>query len=387
MHNLAGSMILGSLRRRARRSAITFAGVAFAVAAMVVLGAIMIGVGDAMIRNSVAIHTGHVHAAWPPDQQVDRQALQRIEQLPYLHMALWRKRHEGVLDRGSKQVTALLEGVQRNREQSESVVPQKLTAGSYLPEENTLVLGSALAARLCAHVGDEVIFRPLAGSPLQLRVSGVFETGIEALDVRLIYARYENVPGPADELTLFLNSPADAEMAADQLRCLLPVNAQVQTWRQALPELVQLISLNHVSMNIVLALTLLVLAFAVSNTVFLSVSERTHEFGILKAMGIRPGELAALVLAETLALVSVAAALGVGLGWIGAALWGQWGLNLAAWTSANPHFIASGVIYPRVDLARLLLPAVTALACGLLASLPPALRAGRISVVEALRSL
>jgi ABC-type antimicrobial peptide transport system permease subunit len=163
--------------------------------------------------------------------------------------------------------------------------------------------------------------------------------------------------------------------------------AAVQTWRQTMPELVQLISLNQVSINVVLGLALLILAFGVSNTAFMSVGERTREMGILKAMGARPMQIAAGVLGETLAMVFLAGLVGVALGAAAAHVWSLVGLDLGRWTSANRHFLLSGVIYPRTTAYAVLLPGLVAVACGLLAGILPAVRAARINVVQALRWL
>jgi len=62
----------------------------------------------------------------------------------------------------------------------------------------------------------------------------------------------------------------------------------------------------------------------------LSVVERRREFGILKAVGWTPGNIAMMVLVESVFLSLVGAILGVALGWAG--LVGQRGT--LAWTSA-----------------------------------------------------
>jgi predicted permease len=100
-----------------------------------------------------------------------------------------------------------------------------------------------------------------------------------------------------------------------------------------------------------------------------SVSGRTREFGIRMAIGSRPRDVLAGVLAEGAVLAGIGivagAALGVGLARIARAL-------LAGAEAADPFAIG---------LAALLL-AITAVA----ASLGPAVRASRVDVVEALRA-
>ena len=375
------------LRWRLRKVAVTFAGVAFAVAALVVLESIMIGVGDTMIRNAVEVSSGHVHAEWPAGVTVADDLVARAEAIPSVRAALRRNRAVGTLAANNNLVPVTLRGVDPDRERSETIFADTVTEGEYLSRPGDLLIGSHAAARLGLSVGDEVSFLRGPLGPLEFRVGGIFSIGSRYLDEKMGFVRREDLPDGDGLLTLFLENPEVADAAAAALADIAPPQADVMTWEELLPELVQLIGLNRVSMNVVLTLALLILAFGVANTVFVSVSERTREFGVMLAMGARPWGLIRLVLAETFMLVCAAGLAGVALGAGVSALWAQWGLDLSRWTSKNPYFIVSGVVYPRLTVDSLILPLVVAAICGLLAGWFPARRAGRINVVDALRNL
>lgn len=83
-----------------------------------------------------------------------------------------------------------------------------------------------------------------------------------------------------------------------------------------MPELEQLTRLNLVSMAIVIVLVVVILAAGVSNTVLVSVLDRYHDFGILKALGTTPWEILRLIVLET-TLLALAA--------------GPWGWRWAGW--------------------------------------------------------
>ena len=53
-----------------------------------------------------------------------------------------------------------------------------------------------------------------------------------------------------------------------------------------MPDLVQLIHLNEISMRLILLLVFALVGFGISNTFVLTLVERYREFGILKAMGL-----------------------------------------------------------------------------------------------------
>jgi putative ABC transport system permease protein len=381
MFGLMLTMIGRSLVRRSSRWAVTFSSVAFATAALVVLASIMVAVGDVMIRNTVAIHTGHVWVTAPSGQQWGPD----VERLAHVRTVLPRKTCEGMLRRSERQVGSTLYAVRPERERRESVVPAKIKAGAFLPGPRSIAIGSAMAERLGARLGDEIEFVQSSGTVLVFRVGGLFSTGIEALDSRTAWVDANDLPGPFNEAAIFLDSPDAAQATAKALRGLVPAECRVVTWEEALPELVQLISLNQVSMNVVLVLALLILAFGVSNTAFMSVTERTREMGILKAMGLRPAEVTLWILAEMLLLVVGAGIAGVAVGYAATEVWSRVGLDLGRWTSENRHFLITSVVRPRATPASLVLPGLVGSACGLIGAVVPAWRAGRINVIKALR--
>ena len=374
------------ITRRFRRSAVTCAGVALAVASLVTLEAIMQGVTDAMITNSVALHHGHLNTSWPDGAGVDAAA--NLEgTLTEARGILPRRRAAGMLVNAKRQVSTLITGVDRHAEAARTVVAGKIIAGDYLTEPGTIVLGAPAAEMLGVSVGQDVEFWRKDSGAARFRVGGLYETGVERLDVQMCFVRRGDLHVGDAEIAVFLSPGADVDAAAARLGATLPAGARVATWRQSLAGVVQLTGLNRVAANVVLALALLILAFGVANTMYISVNDRTHEFGVLKAMGVTPRGIALLVQAETLGLVALAGLAGAALGAGVSGLWSTTGLDLSRWTSANPHFIASGVVTPRLVARSIVLPVLVALACGLLAGALPARRAGRISVVRALRMI
>lgn len=123
---------------------------------------------------------------------------------------------------------------------------------------------------------------------------------------------------------------------------------------------------------VILAIMLLVLG----NTIAMGVRERTHEYGVLKAIGFRPGHIAAFVLGEA-TLVSLA---GGGLGLALSYPIVQKGLG-GLLRSQMPQFFP-GFRIPSVVIAAAI---VFAVLLGLLAAAIPAVRASRLKVTDALR--
>lgn len=116
------------------------------------------------------------------------------------------------------------------------------------------------------------------------------------------------------------------------------------------------------------AVTLLIGAAGIANMTLVAVLQRTREIGLRRSLGARPKDVVVQFLAESAMLGLLGGLIGTALGnlvVIGTALANAWTALLDPW----------------VTLGAPLLGAVT----GLLAGLFPALRAARISPVEALR--
>jgi putative ABC transport system permease protein len=110
-----------------------------------------------------------------------------------------------------------------------------------------------------------------------------------------------------------------------------------------------------------------------SNILFVSVAERTREFGLRKAIGATPGSIVMLVLVEAVTLASLAGYVGMVLG-VGVVE------AVRRWLPENEY-----VRDPSVDLRAVLLALAAITIAGLLAGLFPARRAARIEPIVALR--
>lgn len=120
-------------------------------------------------------------------------------------------------------------------------------------------------------------------------------------------------------------------------------------------------------------LTLLTGMVGISNIMFVTVKERTHEIGIRRAIGARPAKILTQVIAEAVAITLVFGYMGIVLGMIV--------------TQVIAHFVEeTGVLHnPTVSISIALEVTAFLTVAGALVGLFPALRALKIKPVEALR--
>ena len=127
-------------------------------------------------------------------------------------------------------------------------------------------------------------------------------------------------------------------------------------------------------LNLITALLVLAVIIAllgIVNTLALSVAERTREIGLLRAIGMRRGQVGQLVAAEAVIIAVLGAVLGTALGLgLGAAL-------AAAITRSQQLTVA-------IPAGQIVAYVAAAAAAGLLAAIAPARRAARMNMIAAI---
>ena len=121
------------------------------------------------------------------------------------------------------------------------------------------------------------------------------------------------------------------------------------------------------------AISLLVGGIGIMNIMLVSVTERTREIGLRKALGARKADILIQFLTESSVLSLIGGIIGICLGWLIAFVVGR----IAAANNAQ--------INPSIGLDTILLATLFSTAVGLFFGLYPANRAANLEPVEALR--
>ena len=128
--------------------------------------------------------------------------------------------------------------------------------------------------------------------------------------------------------------------------------------------------------------TLLSGIVGVSNIMLITVKERTHEFGIRKALGAKPYSILTLIIAESIAITTF-------FGYIGmiAGIAVTEYMNVVAGEQVVDVGVASATVFvnPTVDLHIAIQATLTLIVAGTLAGFFPARKAVMIRPIEALR--
>ncbi len=129
------------------------------------------------------------------------------------------------------------------------------------------------------------------------------------------------------------------------------------------------------------AISLLVGAIGIANTMFMSVMERTRLIGILKSIGTRNSEIMKLFLTESGIIGLMGGLLGIFLGFIVVGIISSVGFNIMGIGRMGTN-TSVAIVTPELILFALLFSTIIGIASGLI----PARNAANLQVVEAMRS-
>ena len=247
-------------------------------------------------------------------------------------------------------------------------------------------------------VGDELT---LLGSGLDgsfaamiVTIVGVFESGIPDLDrnvAQMPLGTFQDMfymDGAGHQIVLFADSLGSVESLRRRVEPLLPPDESfvVLDWDALEPGLKQAIQADISSAFFMYFILVILVAFSVLNTQLMSVLERTREFGIVMALGLKPGRLGRLVMLETALMGFVGLALGALVGGLVTAWFTSNGLALPGMEEMAAQFNLPARVYPSVNIPSLLIGPVVVFLFTLLAAAYPALRLHRTNIVAAMRA-
>ncbi len=257
------------------------------------------------------------------------------------------------------------------------VTPARLAveSGSAALGPGDLLVQHTAAAQLGWRVGTTLAGQYPDRTTVTLRVAGIFADS-ETVNRPYILSPTSYLPHTSEALIQKAYVDLDdAGQAAirDRVRAALSAypNIQLKDRQDAKDDARK--NVNQ-ALNVImglLALSIVIAALGIVNTLGLSVIERTREIGLLRAVGMSRGQVRSMIRYESVIIALFGAALGLALG---IAL--GWALQKAMSTQV-PNVLS-------IPVARLGLYLVAAIAIGVLAALWPAWRAARMNVLHAI---
>jgi len=394
-----------NLGRKWQRTLVTTGAMAFAGFMMIFYAALMDGLLKAMERNAVEMNLGdiQIHA---PGYRNDPDLYNRIENSEDLlsrlradgFSAAPRLYGFGLAAAGSASAGVQLRGVDLKYESTVTQIHRHLLEGSWLTASDPkgVVIGRKLARTLGVETGREIVVVSQAadGSMANelFHVRGILKSVGEGLDrgglfmAGTTFRTLMVVPDGAQEIALLLPEPAtDLGAAAGRVRRLAP-GLEVRTWRQLQPVVANIIDLSRASLIFILLITYTAIGMVVLNAMLMSVFERIREFGVLKAIGVSPFQVTALIYTEAILQVAAACLVAIAAGVPVSLYYQHHGIDLSAWMSTGTiaGVALDPIWYCRVTLSSIVTPVIYLFAVASLAVIYPTIKAAVIPPIKAI---
>jgi len=406
--NIVFRLAWRNLWRHPRRTWLTTGAMVFSNILLVFMISLQFGMYGLMIDNALQVFTGHiqVQASGYNEDKKMRQTVPDI--IPLANSIRTTLNSETVAARGWAFALASSEdrsfgigiyGVEPEFEAQVSNIPGLVSDGRYLETDNAaeIVVGSVLARNLHVKVGDELT---LLGSGLDgsfaaavVNIVGIFDSGVNDIDRNIA-----EIPLRLFQETFFMEGGGhQIVVVGDGLEAVPAIRSTVQSmlpddsdlvvldWDEIQPGLKQAIQADMSSSFFMYLVLVILVSFSVLNTQLMSVLERTREFGIVMALGLRPGRLGRLVLLETAMMGLIGAILGAAAGGLLTSWFTSHGLAFPGMDEMAARFNLPARMYPEVNVLTLSAGPAVVFVFTMLAAIYPALRLRWQNPVDAMR--
>jgi len=273
-----------------------------------------------------------------------------------------------------------------------------------------LVIGAQLAKNMKVNPGDELVLVTQAadgsiGNALY-RIAAVLkplEPNFDRMGVLMSIEAYQQLMYLQDgfhELAIKVDEMKELNAIQqsvtnrlDQLKKIKPLDelggeAVVRNWRQLSPAVADMLEMSKAFVFIIGFIIISLASLGMLNTMLMAVHERTHEFGILLAIGMKRRWLLVMVLVESFFLALVSAVVGSLIGLVINDYFEKYGIDFSR--SMPDGYDWAGLVFEPV-MKGYLLPGDLLMAClmmiivTMLASLIPSWRTVRLKPAEVMR--
>jgi putative ABC transport system permease protein len=297
---------------------------------------------------------------------------------------------------GEKTTGVRIIGINPEREDATTGFSRKIVQGrNFSPQPSReAIVGRGLASILSAGLNEEIVLVTQAadgslGNELY-RIIGILDSGDENADRSAFYLHIRDAQDllvlgtRIHEIAITVFKLQETRPATAAIRRVVADPAlSVEPWQVFARSFYVAMKADMQGTWVSLFIIVLIVAVGVLNTVLMSVLERQREYGLLKAVGTRPGAIVRLVLAEVgiLALFSIAlgAAMGFGLN----SFLTQHGLHLSnplTWGGMRFEILKS-----EINARSFYIPCLTVFFSAVFVGFFPALKAARTDPAKSLR--
>jgi len=393
--------------RNPRRTTVILIAVIIGVWNMIFSGALMRGIEVGMIKNGIATLTGNIQIhqkGYRNDPAIensitDVKAVEAVLKKLLPSNAHWtsRVRVSAIASNARHSGGVTLVGIDPAREAQVSFIGQAVTQGRYLAPDDTygIIVGRALLDKFETKIGRKLVVmsqtsdRDIASRAF--RIVGIFSAEMQSTEKQFVFVTNSaarqmlKLKNEVSEYAIVLPDNLDNGQLATALQSALPADQyEVSTWRDLLPMLNAYLKLSDGFIYVWYIVIFIAMGFGIVNTTLMAVFERMREFGLLKALGMKPLWIIRAVLTEVFLILLIGMFVGNILAFLNVLALSGSGIDLSALAAGAEYAGMSRILFPVIYTRDAIIANLVVFILGLLVCLYPAAKAARFTPVEAL---
>ena len=397
------SLAWRNLWRNKRRTSVILFAMILGIWAMIVTAAFMRGMAIQVLDDTVKNLNGHIqiHDKKYLDDPVIENSFnanknQLIESLQHTDIQYWttRLRVPAIISSERDTSSVVLIGINPEAEAQLSFLKSSMSEGDYFnnADESGIIIGKKMAENLETRLGKRVV---IMSQNLQneiadrgVRITGIYDTPTEGMETGFAFITRKtaekllDVSKLSSEIVIITQSLEHVSPVLNDLQNKNP-ELDVQAW-DTLQPLTKLIVEMYVDFQYIWHLIVfLAMSFGIINTLLMTIFERTREFGLFQALGLKPRFILAQVWTEALFMLIIAILIGNLISWFTVLSTGD-GIDVSAFAEGMEFAQLSNIIPFIIVREDLILANVIVITLGLLTSLYPAWRASRLVPANAI---
>lgn len=299
--------------------------------------------------------------------------------------------------RNSRGVTIF--GIEPGVEETMSFYGDNYAQGEGLKkgERGGIVIGESMAETFKIRLGQKIILmsQDIHGEIASgvFRLKGVFIAEMESAEKQNVFISKEDANRLLDTGQSISNisvilpdhemSEATTLLLKDKIKSS---EVDVRDWKTILPIAESNISTIGTMIYLWALVIFTGMGIGIVNTTLMAILERTQEFGLLKALGMRPSTIVKGIILESAVLLLLGIALGNILGIATALILNKVGLDFSVFAQGAEAMNFPRYIYPEFIIQDALITNSIVCVLGLLVCLYPAIKASKITPIEAMSS-
>jgi putative ABC transport system permease protein len=302
----------------------------------------------------------------------------------------------GLAGAGDKSAGVRIIGIDPAREARTTRFDRTIVKGRAFagPEAREAILGRGLADILEAGLGDEIVLlsQGADGSIAEdlFAFVGVASSGDDLTDRTALYLPlataqdYLVLGDKVHEIAAVVSKLGRVRAISRALAVELGDRGlSVEPWQVFAKSFYEAMKADKAGMWVILLVIVVIVAVGVLNTVLMSVLERRREYGLLKALGTKPGRVVRLVVLEVVILALLAMLAGAAIGLGANLILSRHGIRFS--TGLTYGGMVFDTMRSEINLRSFTIPALTVILSALLVSLFPALKASRTDPARTMR--